>query len=317
MGGLMNMIPPPGRLMLAFSKIKSKRIFASSLVTTTSTILMSLGSGKRPSFVNAPRRTAIPLQETLVARVMPFFWGNFTNSFAPWYPMFSSCLIGLSFLLLLGCSNTPAPKPLEFSGFLENYSGLRPAPDESGAWTYRKPGVDFRFYTKVMLDPLVIWPSRHSNYRGMDPNVAWRLAYAFKDRMHQALAGGYRIVKQPGPGVLRIRTALTDVVLQRPGVKSPGPLIPLANDIVLHASEKVSGMNVLAGEAAIEAEALDGQTYERLAAFVEKRVNSRVVLTNAKDSLGPILEIFTYWTKRFRQRLDEARGLRDYQKNIQ
>ena len=135
--------------------------------------------------------------------------------------------------------------------------------------------------------------------------------------MQQALAGGYRIVKEPGPGVLRIRTALTDVVLQRPGVKSPGPLIPLANDMVLHASEKVSGMNMLAGEAAIEAEALDGQTYERLAAFVEKRVNSRVVLTKEKDSLGPVLELFTYWAKRFRQRLDEARGLREYQKDIQ
>ncbi len=219
--------------------------------------------------------------------------------------------------LVSGCSNAPKPKPLEFSGFLQNYSGLRPAPDDSGAWTYRRPGVDFRPYTKVMVDPLVIWPSTQSNYRGLDPRTAWQLAVAFEERMRLALAGGYTLVKQPGPGVLRIRAALTDVVLQRPGVESPGPIISTTNDFLLQATEKVSGMNMFAGEAAIEAEALDGQTHEQLAAFVEKRMNSRVLMTKDKYSLGPILEMFTYWSKRFRQRLDEARGVREYQKEIQ
>ena len=220
-------------------------------------------------------------------------------------------------LLISGCSNAPRPQPLEFSGFLHNYSGLRPAPDDSGAWTYRKPGVDLRPYTKIMLDPLVIWPSPESNHQGVDPDTAWHLAYAFEDHMRQAMAGGYPMVKQPGPGVLRIRAALTGVVLQRPGMKSPGPLIPLAGDIMVQASEKVSGRYMLAGEASIEAEALDAKTHERLAAFVENRMSSKVLVTKDKDSLGPILEMVTYWSKRFRQRLDEARGLREYQKEIQ
>ena len=102
-----------------------------------------------------------------------------------------------------------------------------------------------------------------------------------------------------------------------PGVASPGPLIPLANDILIQASEKISGLNALEGEAAIEAELLDAQSHERLAAYVEKRVSSHVLLTKNKDSLGPILDLFSYWAKRFRQRLDEARGLREYQKEIQ
>jgi len=217
---------------------------------------------------------------------------------------------------LQGCTST-APKPLTFSGFLENYSGLRPASDGSGAWNYRKPNVDFQPYAKIMLDPLVIWPSPQSTYGGLDASTNWRLARAFEDQMRQALAGGYKIVDRPGPGVLRLRAALTDIVLQRPGIESPGPLIPLANDILIQASEKVSGLNALEGEAAIEAELLDAQTHERLAAYVEKRADSHVVLTKDKDSLGPILDLFNYWAKRLRQRLDEARGLREYQKEIQ
>jgi uncharacterized protein DUF3313 len=222
------------------------------------------------------------------------------------------CLI----ISLQGCASTSS-KPLNFSGFLENYSGLRPAADGSGAWNYRKPDVDFQPYTKIMLDPLVIWPSSQSTYGGLDASTAWRLARAFEDQMRQALAGGYPIVDTPGPGVLRLRAALTEVILQRPGIASPGPLIPLANDILIQASEKVSGLNAVEGEAAIEAEMLDAQSHERLAAYVEKRVGPKVILTKDKDSLGPILDLFSYWAKRLRQRLDEARGLREYQKEIQ
>jgi len=223
------------------------------------------------------------------------------------------CLI----ISLQGCTSTPPNKPLNFSGFLGNYSGLRPASDGSGAWTYRKLNVDFKPYTQFILDPLVIWPSAQSTYGGLDASIAWRLARAFEDQMRQALAGGYKIVDRPGPGVLRLRAALTDIVLQRPGVESPGPPIPMANNILIRASEKVSGLNALEGQAAIEAELLDAQTHERLAAYVEKRVGSHVLLTKDKDSLGPILDLFSYWAKRLRQRLDEARGLREYQKEIQ
>ncbi|KPK23695.1 MAG: hypothetical protein AMK69_17710 [Nitrospira bacterium SG8_3] len=218
-------------------------------------------------------------------------------------------------LSLDGCAAKPAS--LEFSGFLGHYTGLRPSPDESGAWSYRKPDANFKRYTNIILDPLIIWPSQHSAYGGVDALTAWKLALAFQDRMSQVLAGGYRIVKEPGPGVLRLRAALTDVMLEHPKLASPGPLLPLANDILIQASEKISGMNALEGEAAIEAELLDAESQERLAAYVEKRVSSKVLLTQDKDSLGPILEIFDYWAKKFRQRLDEERGLREYQKEIQ
>lgn len=209
-------------------------------------------------------------------------------------------------LSLHGCAKNAAP--LNFSGFLSNYTGLRPSPDESGAWSYRKPEANFKRYTKIILDPLVIWPSQNSAYGGIDALTAWKLALAFQERMSQALAGGYVIVKEPGPGVLRLRAALTEVILERPTLASPGPLLPLANDILLQASEKISGMNALEGEAAIEAELLDVESQERLAAFVEKRMSSKILLTRDKDSLGPVLEIFDYWANKLRQRLDKERG---------
>ena len=93
---------------------------------------------------------------------------------------------------IFGCASRP--EPLRFSGFLENYTGIRPAPDESGAWVYRKPGVDFKPYTKIMLDPLVIWPSVNSSYKGIHAGTMWQLALAFHEQMSKTLQDGYRIV---------------------------------------------------------------------------------------------------------------------------
>jgi hypothetical protein len=217
--------------------------------------------------------------------------------------------------ILHGCATNTGP--LDFSGFLGSYANLRPSPAESGAWSYRKPDVNFKEYTTIMLDPLVIWPSQHSEYGGLDALTVWKLALAFQESMSRALAGGYMIVKDPGPGVLRLRAALTEVMLERPALASPGPLLPLANDILIQASEKISGMNALEGEAAIEAEILDAQSQERLVAYVEKRMSSKILLTRDKDSLGPVLEIFDYWGNKLRQRLDEERGVREYRKEIQ
>lgn len=113
----------------------------------------------------------------------------------------------LMFVLLsgmYGCASKPESQrePVTFSGFLENYSGIRPASDESGAWVYKKPGLDFKPYTKIMLDPLVLWPSSNSTYKGIHTGTMWQLALAFQDQMSTALQDGYTIVQEPGPGVL-------------------------------------------------------------------------------------------------------------------
>jgi len=228
--------------------------------------------------------------------------------------------IVLTFILLCGIQGCASESTaLTFSGFLENYSGIRPAPDESGAWVYRKPGVDFKPYTKIMLDPLVIWPSPNSPYGGINTGTMWQLALAFHDQMSKTLQDGYTIVQEPGPGVLRLRAALTEVHLVKPTHKSPGPLLPMVGDIVMFTSQTISGVELtaLSGQAAIEAELLDSQTHVRLVAYIEKRKSETTVITKDPHSLGPIRGILNYWARKLRQRLDEERGLKEYQKVIQ
>jgi hypothetical protein len=105
----------------------------------------------------------------------------------------------------------------------------------------------------------------------------------------------------------------------RPTDKSPGPLLPVVGDIVSFTSKTITGTSAtaLSGNAAIEAELLDSQTQERLVAYIDKRKSEKTVITKDKHSLGPVREIFNYWARKLRQRLDENRGLQKYQKVIQ
>lgn len=183
---------------------------------------------------------------------------------------------------------------------------------------YRKPDLNLTPYTKVMIDPLLVWYSPDAEYRGISTADMTRLALAFHTTMSLALEDAYPIVYHPGPGVLRLRTAMVDVVPAKPKLDTPGPLLPLINELGLHVGKRVGDAkvqlipttNLLVGDATIEAELLDSQTNERLVGYVERRPASKQYVTKRKDSLGPIIETFDYWAKKLRRRLDEERGMR-------
>lgn len=63
------------------------------------------------------------------------------------------------------------------------------------------------------------------------------------------------------------------------------------------------------GKPAPKIELLDATSQKGLATYAEELVNYSKSLTKNKDSLEPVLEIFEYWARKFRQSLDEQPGL--------
>ena len=222
------------------------------------------------------------------------------------------CLIVASFFVLfcVNCASNPEETIITFSGFLEDYSGFRPAPDGSGAWTYRKPGTTLHPYTKIMIDPLVIWSGQDSKNEGVNDVDLWQLQLTFRDKMMQALKDGYTIVDKPGPKVLRLHAAITNLQETRPHahVHTPGPILPAAGDLLMLATETLTSTRFLVGDASIEAEILDSLSHERLVGYIEHRESSKTYANKNPYTLAPFAEIFSYWGKDLRQRLDKAKG---------
>lgn len=122
----------------------------------------------------------------------------------------------LAILLLLAFAFAPAcgggsrsePEP---SGFLMDYSRLAPSERGTGVLVWVDPDVDWSVYSKIMFDPVVIALTPEAEQRDLDPEDLRHHARKLQRKFENGVADRYAIVEVPGPGVLRIRLALTDV----------------------------------------------------------------------------------------------------------
>ncbi len=219
-------------------------------------------------------------------------------------PLLGLLLLVSALLLIAGCAAHKIEKA-EFSGFLGDYSGLTMGTEEQAVMVYRKPGVDLKPYSRVMLDRVVIWPNPDSEYQGLDPDELKELSDYFNQALVDALKDGYELVDQPGPGVMHIRTAITDVVPGKPVSGTLSSIIPVGM-VISGTKRAVSDTSIGVGQAAVEVEILDAQTGERLGAAVDRRAGGQRAF---KGKLVDAKDAFDYWAKRIRLRLDQERGV--------
>ena len=197
---------------------------------------------------------------------------------------------GLGWLLvvvfLIGSCTTARVDDIEEPGFLVDYSQLTPGGEGRAALRYVKPGVDFKKYDALMFDRVSVWLSPEAETRDVDPAVFKIMSDYFLNALVKAVEDGYSVVDQPGPNVIRVRAAITDVEPSNPVAKA------------------LSVDDTGTGGAKAEMELLDSMSSERLAAAVDSRRDgkpaSRAVWEDTKDA-------FDYWAERFRVRLDELR----------
>lgn len=182
------------------------------------------------------------------------------------------------------------------TGFLSDYSKLKPYSDVS----YRNipSQATIRRYSKFIVDPVVI--HFHTGSKAIEERTKGKITEQditdLKNYMHDAIVNAisdrYGIAYRPGPGVARVRIAITD--LKKSNV--------LMN---IHPGSKLLGSGL--GGASLEAEWLDSQTGKQIAALVESQLGDRLSLDGLSE-WGDAKAIMDGWAQRFRTRLDEAHG---------
>ena len=132
------------------------------------------------------------------------------------------------------------------SGFLSDYSKLEPVPDNPNAKRWINKDFDFKPYDKILLDPVEVWVSPASEYKGASPDSLKRMSDNFTNAFKKALQPGYTLVHKPGPGVLHIRLAITGVSFAKPPMK-PYQVLPImaiaraaSSNVVAHLSAEMA-----------------------------------------------------------------------------
>lgn len=230
-------------------------------------------------------------------------------------------------------AEVPAPETRQlsgykYSGFLSNYSMLKPAPDGSDAMSWRKSGVDFKTYDKIIVERLNFFYKEDADYKGIDPTELKALADYFHETFVKEVGSAYPLVAEPGPGVLRVRVALTDIVPNKPAVSVVTLVVPYLTFADLGTSAVAKGgpgSNFYVGHTTIEAEFLDASTNEQVAAYIDRYYPKKYDVDFKKGPVGVVThgfgqyfkayttwsytkDAFDYWAHKLRQKLDEAHG---------
>ena len=119
----------------------------------------------------------------------------------------------------------------------DTWDGLVKVNSKRADAVYLQPGADFRGYTKVMLDPTEVAFAK--NWRRSQNSSGPRAVGTISDRQVQdAIAkgvaasnqifaeawtkGGYAVVTEPGPDVLRIKTGVVNIWVSAPDMPTAG-----------------------------------------------------------------------------------------------
>lgn len=111
------------------------------------------------------------------------------------------------------------------SGFLSDYGRLKPAPWGDGIECWRSPQANLKKYNKVLITRMEV-TLKPEQQKGIDPTDLKTLTDYFHAALVRELKPQMAIVDKPGPDVIVIRIALTDLVPTSVGRSVTGTLIP-------------------------------------------------------------------------------------------
>jgi hypothetical protein len=195
------------------------------------------------------------------------------------------------------------------SGFLSDYSKLAPAADnpDTSLWTdtslWVSEDFDFKSYRKVLLDPVEVFVSPTSEYKGASPDVLKGMADRFTNSFKKALQPGYQLVHKRGAGVLQIRLAITGLNLVKPGFKLRNVLPIVFVLRTLTGADQAKNVLLTAEMEVMDA---DGKV---VAEALTTAMGNKALKPDQDVTWQDVQEITDYWAKGLRRQLDKARGV--------
>jgi len=199
-----------------------------------------------------------------------------------------SLLISILFLVVSGCTSSTK---LQHSGFLDDYSMLKVDKNEEGAFFYRNDSFYLYEYNRVLIEPVEIYFHPDSGEDVISKADLKKIRVKFYMALANAVKDRYPLVNFSGEGVLRIRTAITNVKTSRP--------------ITSRDVQENLRTSLLVEEAYIEAEFLDSVTGKQLAALVDPLAGQRAG-SGIISQWGEVGLAFKYWAQSLRDALDKA-----------
>jgi hypothetical protein len=247
----------------------------------------------------------IDLMEEEMSNRKGFFWA-------------AGCLVVMwSLTILMGCSEAPKhpentkpavkkiPAGQEFSGFLKDYSALKPNPYlGEDVLTYASADAEknLRSYIAMIVDPIEVYVATNADESQVSEDARTALTRYFRHALIRAVSDAFPIVETPGPLTLRLRTALV-------GVDIGGEV---GSDVPSDSQPLKRALNI--GKVRVEMELVDSQTGDRIAAMVDNAnlgagAEVGALQFSRLEKFAAARDAFDEWASRVREFLDAEHEL--------
>jgi hypothetical protein len=190
------------------------------------------------------------------------------------------------------------------------------------------PQLDLARYDRFLIDPIQVRLADDAAYKTVDPAQLKALTDDLRQAIGKALTPGYQVVAAPGPGVLRLRMAITDLVPTKPEYSVAALVVPYATvaDVASGpAAGRPAGSTAYLGRTGIAAMFIDARTDQVVAEYADTRVGRKYVVDTSGGLTGAVTtgvgdylksystwayarQAFDGWAADLRRWLDGARG---------
>ncbi len=176
-------------------------------------------------------------------------------------------------------------------------------------------------YKKLLIDRIKVWYKDDSDYKGIDPDDLKALTDYFHQAIVKAVGDDYKVVNEPGPDVLRVRIAVTDLVPNKPEASVVTLVVPFAwvADAGTGVAKGETGSTSFTGEATIEMEAMDSVSSQQVGAYIDREVGKKYNWTEGVgEGVSSYMKAYSkwdytkksmdIWAQRLKKALDELEG---------
>lgn len=207
----------------------------------------------------------------------------------------------VSSALLTGCASNTVSED-KYSGFLSDYSILKPAGDDKDTMGYIAPGIDWSQYNSVMVDKvLIITPDGEQKTDGkLLVAIADKFEVLIKENVSQIL----NVAEQPGPGTIRLQAAITSVFTSYDDLKGY-QYIPIAAAVT--GAARASGAEKKSVRVMTEIKMVDSVNGQLLGQAVDLKAGDEKQDDDSAILLADVVPILEQWANRISDRIAELK----------
>ena len=152
---------------------------------------------------------------------------------------------------------------------------------------------------------MTLWPGKDGKLASLSPEDQQMLADRLYQAVYEAVSKDMKMVTAPGPGVMRVRVALTEADSTNVVLNAVATIVPQIRTVSTLAG-LAANTSLTVGSASVEGEVTDSLTRARLAAFVDERIGQRSL--QGLGTWSQVQAAFDHWGQQLAERLAELRS---------